>query len=305
MPSVQANGITIEYDERGSGDPLLMVMGLGAQLIHWPEEFTSQLAARGFRVIRFDNRDAGLSTEFQWDPPSMTKSLMASLRKRDPGVGYTLSDMSDDAFGLMDALGIQSAHIVGASMGGMIAQTMAIEHPERVRSLTSIMSHTGDRKNGNIAMAVLPAFMRHKPVKETAAETGTDLYARFVGSSWDRQTHLERSRLGVERSFRPQGGARQIAAIAASPDRTPDLRRLDVPTLVIHGLQDKLVKPSGGYATVKAIPGAQLLVFPDMGHDLPMNRWDEMITAIRHLADRAENGETGNDDLALADGGQQ
>ena len=301
MPSISANGITIEYDERGSGDPLLMVMGLGAQLIHWPDEFADQLAAAGFRAIRFDNRDSGLSTEFDWEPPTMRKSLANSFRKKDAGVGYTLSDMSDDAFGLMDALGIASAHVVGASMGGMIVQTMAIEHPERVRSLTSIMSNTGDRKNGNIALRVLPAFMRHKPVRETAAETGTELYSRFVGSSWDRDSHYERSLRGVQRSFRPQGSGRQIAAISAGPDRTAALRELEIPALVIHGLADKLVKPSGGVATAKAIPGSQLLMFPDMGHDLPMTRWEEIIDAIRDLADRADDP-ADQDDQTAADG---
>ena len=170
MASVQANGITIEYELTGEGDPLLLVMGLGGQLTDWPEGFPEQLAAQGFQVITFDNRDIGLSTEFDWEPPSQAKSVMGMLAKRPPKTGYLLSDMANDAAGLLDALGIESAHVVGMSMGGMIAQTLTIEHPQRVRSLTSIMSNPGDRKSGRIAPKVLSNIVRMKPpTKATAA----------------------------------------------------------------------------------------------------------------------------------------
>ena len=155
MASVQANGITIEYELTGEGEPLLLVMGLGGQLTDWPKGFPEQLAAQGFQVITFDNRDIGLSTEFDWEPPSQVKAVMGMLAKRPPKAGYLLSDMANDAAGLLDALGVASAHVVGMSMGGMIAQTLTIERPERVRSLTSIMSNPGDHKSGRIAPKII------------------------------------------------------------------------------------------------------------------------------------------------------
>jgi pimeloyl-ACP methyl ester carboxylesterase len=303
MPDVHANGIDIHYDDQGSGEPLLLIMGLGGQLIDWHQGFVDLLVGHGFRVIRHDNRDAGLSTEFDWMPPSRRATLAAMLRKRDLDVGYRLADMADDAAGLLDALGIERAHLVGASMGGMIAQSLAIAHPNRVASLTSIMSNTGDRKNGGINKRVLVKVLRTKPpTRETAAEFGTEQYALWAGSSWDREEHLRLARIGVARSYRPRGLERQTAAIAASPDRTADLRRLDVPTLVVHGLQDKLVLPSGGIATARAIAGSRLLMFPDMGHDIPRTRWAEIAGEIATNAGRAEPStqSPGLTDAALA-----
>jgi pimeloyl-ACP methyl ester carboxylesterase len=288
MASVQANGITIEYETHGDGEPLLLVMGLGGQLTDWPEGFADLLAAVGFKVITFDNRDQGLSTEFDWEPPSQTRAVLSTLFKRPPKAEYHLVDMANDAVGLLDALDIERAHVVGMSMGGMIAQTIAIEHPQRVRSLTSIMSNPGDRKSGRIAPSIMPKLAKMPtPTRETAAQRSVDTFALFSGSHFDPSVHLRRSKISVERAFRPAGTGRQTAAIMASPDRTPALRELDVPALVIHGLMDKLVRPSGGTATAAAIPGSRLLMFPDMGHDVPEPRQQEIVDAIRHNADRA------------------
>lgn len=289
MPAADVNGITIEYEEQGVGDPLLMIMGWGAQLIDWPDGLVDGFADNGFRAIRFDNRDSGLSTEFDWEPPSLGLTFVRGTLKRDMKVGYTLSDMADDAAGLLDVLGIESAHVVGVSMGGMIAQTLAIEQPDRVRTLTSIMSNTGDRRNGSITPRLVPKMLKHKPTPENAPELGAKLYSNFAGPHWSYEEALERGRARVARSWRPQGSARQIAAVAASPDRTEALNNLDVPTLVIHGLLDSLVLPSGGIATAKAVPGSQLLMFADMGHDLPEPRWDDIVSAIRLQADRADH----------------
>ena len=282
MASVKANGINIEYELTGEGEPLLLVMGLGGQLTDWPEGFPEQLAAQGFQVITFDNRDIGLSTEFDWVPPTQVKAVMGMLAKRPPKAGYLLSDMANDAAGLLDALGIASAHVVGMSMGGMIAQTLTIEHPERVRSLTSIMSNPGDRKSGRIAPKIMTKLARMKPpTKETAAERSTEMFKLFSGPHYDAAEHVIRSQISVERSFRPKGTARQTAAIMASPDRTAGLREVAVPTLIVHGLMDKLVLPSGGIATARAVPTSRLLMFPDMGHDLPASRHTEIIAAIK------------------------
>jgi pimeloyl-ACP methyl ester carboxylesterase len=288
MPFVDANGISICYEESGEGEPLLLIMGLAGQLIDWSDGFVETLVDRGFRVIRHDNRDAGLSTEFDWEPPSRAAVIASLLTRRRLDAGYTLADMAADAVGLFDALGIARAHLVGASMGGMIAQTMAIQYPDRVASLTSIMSHTGDRRNGGIDRKVLAKLVRRpRPSRAEAAEVGTEMYSLWAGSAWDRDEHLARARDGVARSWRPDGVERQTAAIAASPDRTRALGTVTAPTLVIHGLEDKLVLPSGGVATAEAVPGSRLLMFPDMGHDVPRRRWNEMTDAIAANAGRA------------------
>lgn len=289
MPSLQANGITIEYEEQGVGDPLLLIMGWGAQLIDWHQGLVDVFSDNGFRVIRFDNRDAGLSTEFDWEPPSLVQTFVKGTLKREISAGYDLSDMADDAAGVLDALDIDSAHVVGASMGGMIAQTLAIDHPDRVRSLTSIMSNAGDRINGRVASKLIPRMLKHKPTRESAAVEGAELFSHLSGPHFDHKAALDRCHARVNRSWRPQGSGRQIAAIAASGDRTAKLKNLDLPTLVIHGLLDRLVLPSGGIATATAIPGAQLLMFNDMAHDLPEPRWEDIVSAIRMQADRADH----------------
>ena len=186
MPSVNANGITIGYETFGDGEPLLLIMGLGAQLTDWPDGFLELLVEQGFGVIAMDNRDQGLSTEFDWDPPSQARSVLGLMAKRPPKTGYLLADMADDAAGLLEALNVDSAHIVGASMGGMIAQSLAIGHPERVRSLTSIMSNTGDRKHGGIAPRLLPAMARMpEPTRETAVERSIATFKLIGGPHWD------------------------------------------------------------------------------------------------------------------------
>lgn len=288
MASVQANGITIEYEEQGSGDPLVLIMGLGGQLIDWPQGFVEQIVDQGFRVIRFDNRDSGLSTEFTSTPPSTSQLAKAMLLKRLLQAEYLISDFADDTAGLLDALGIESAHVVGVSMGGMIGQALAIEHPDRVRSLTSIMSTTGSRRVGQpTARLIRKTARRPVPTRETAVEMGVEMFREVCGPTYDPDEFRRLAQAAVDRSFRPAGTARQTAAIMASNDRTPGLRRLQVPTLVIHGLLDTLVRPSGGVATAKAVPGSRLLMFNDMAHDLPSTRWTEMAEAIRRNADRA------------------
>jgi pimeloyl-ACP methyl ester carboxylesterase len=288
MASIKTNGITMEYESTGDGEPLLLIMGLGGQLTDWPENVPELLASRGFRVIAVDNRDQGLSTEMDWTPPSQAKSVLGTVVGRPPKAGYLLSDMAADTAGLLDALGLDSAHVVGASMGGMIAQTLAIEHPSRVRSLTSIMSNTGDRKAGRPAARLLAAMARlPEATPATAVDRSVQTFKLISGPHFDEEVHRRRAAHSVARSFRPAGTARQTAAIMASPDRTGGLRSLRVPTLVVHGLLDPLVRPSGGIATAKAVPDSRLLMYPDMGHDLPAPRLGETIEAIRRNAERA------------------
>ena len=288
MAQAQANGITIEYEQRGSGDPLLLIMGLGGQLVDWPDGFVDALVAEGFQVTMFDNRDQGLSTEFDWTPPKQAKAVAGALARRPPKADYTIVDMAADAAGLLDALGIGSAHVVGMSMGGMIAQQLTIDHPSRVRSLTSIMSNPGDGKSGRIAGKVLAKMVRMpEPTPENAADRSVESFLLWSGPHFDPAVHRERTQRAVERSFRPVGTQRQTAAIMASPDRTAGLGQVTVPTLVVHGMLDRLVKPSGGIATAAAVPGSRLVMFPDMGHDLPAPRWAEIAEEIRRNADRA------------------
>ena len=283
-----STGITLEYEVHGDGDPLLLVMGLGGQLVAWPATFIAGLVDRGFKVITFDNRDIGLSTKIDAAPPTKTQSAMFSISRRFAKSAYLLSDMAKDAVGLLDALNIERAHVVGMSMGGMIAQTMAIEHPSRVRSLTSIMSTTGNPRVGRPKTSVLlRAGKLTRGSKETFPERQAALFKLFSGSLYDELEIREVAKLSVERNFTPDGTARQMAAIMASPDRTPLLKKLNVPTLVVHGLEDGLVQPSGGYATTKAIPGARLLAFPDMGHNLPQARIPEILDEIKRNTLRA------------------
>ena len=277
-----STGITLEYEVHGEGDPLLLVMGLGGQLVAWPSSFIAGLVDRGFKVIAFDNRDIGLSTKVDAAPPTKLQSAMFSVSRRFAKSAYLLSDMAKDAVGLLDALNIERAHVVGMSMGGMIAQTMAIEHPSRVRSLTSIMSTTGNPRVGRPKTSVLlRASKLTGGSKETFADRQAALFKLFSGSLYDELEIREVAKLSLERNFTPDGTARQMAAIMASPDRTPQLKKLNVPTLVVHGLEDGLVQPSGGYATTKAIPGARLLAFPDMGHNLPQARIPEILDEIK------------------------
>jgi pimeloyl-ACP methyl ester carboxylesterase len=281
MPRAHANGIELEWDAFGDDDgpPLLLIMGLGAQMIAWDEQLCERFAARGSRVIRFDNRDIGLSSRIDGPPPN----LFAALAGDYSSVPYTLDDMADDTAGLLDALGIASADVVGASMGGMIAQTLAIRYPARVRSLTSMMSTTGAPGVGQPLPETIAGLLLPPPVdRESAIEYGFNVsrVLRSPGFPFDEQRARARSARSYDRGFNPLGVVRQLVAIIASGDRTAKLRGLDVPTLVIHGDGDPLVTPSGGEATAAAIPGARLLVVPGMGHDLPREVWPTVVDAV-------------------------
>jgi pimeloyl-ACP methyl ester carboxylesterase len=282
--------IEIAYETFGrrTDPPLLLVMGLGTQMLGWPDEFCAGLADRGLFVIRFDNRDVGLSTHLD-DAPK--PDIYAIFGGDTSTVSYTLSDMAAETVGLLDALGIDDAHVVGASMGGMIAQAVAIEHPERVRSLTSIMSTTGDRSVGDATQQAIGALMAPPARTREEAVERSVAGARIIGSpgyELDEAAVRERSGRSFDRAHDPLGVARQFAAVLASPDRTPRLRSLRVPTLVIHGRDDPLVRVSGGEATAAAIPGAELVVIDGMGHDLPRPLWSRITDLIVDLVERVE-----------------
>ena len=281
MPSARANGIDLEYEEFGdpSKPTLLLVMGLGAQMIVWDERFCQLLADRGFHVIRYDNRDVGLSTKFD---DAGEPNLAAAMGGDGSSAAYLLADMADDGIGLLDALGIDKAHIVGASMGGMIVQEMAIRHADRVLSLCSIMSTTGDRAVGQPTAEAMTALLAPPPQNRDEALDLAVKAQKVIGGTYpvDEAKVRERAGRSYDRMNYPMGMARQLVAIMASPDRTPKLQQLDVPTLVIHGAVDPLVTPSGGEATAKAIPGAELLVLDGMGHDTPEQLWPQIVDAI-------------------------
>ena len=282
MPTVDVNGVTLCYERRGAGEPILFVMGLSGQLVDWPAEFLDLFIEQGFEAITFDNRDVGLSSQTEWEPPSRWRQFRSLITRRPiPDVGYTLTDMAADAASLLDALDVAAAHVVGISMGGMIAQEMAIDHPERVRSLCSIMSNPGDRRSGGISGRLLAKLARVRPPdRDDAVDAAVDMFELVSGPHFDPARIRELAQTSVARSFTPDGVARQSAAITGSRDRTELLGGVTVPTLVIHGQVDPLVKLSGGLATAAAVPGSRLIVYPDMAHDLPRPRWTEMADAI-------------------------
>ncbi len=285
MPTVRVDDIDLCYESFGheAAPPLLLIAGLGAHLTWWSPGFVTELVERGFRVIRYDNRDAGLSTKTEGPPP--TADDLQAIIDGTAAPAYTLSDLADDAVGLLDRLSLRAAHVVGASMGAMIAQTVAIEHPERVLSLTSIMSTTGDRSVGGGDPAVTELFLSEvPPIREVAIEMAIAGSGAISGSRWDPEEARARATEKYDRCFHPGGVAFQLAAINGSPDRTPGLQALDRPTLVIHGREDRLVALSGGLATAEAIPGADLLVLSRMGHDLPSAYWPQIADAIVGVA---------------------
>jgi len=292
MPITAANDIEICYESFGPDDapPVLLVMGLGAQMTAWSPGFVSELLDRGFRVIRYDNRDVGLSTKSTGDIPDVM-ALYASYAVGNPiEAPYSLSLLAADGIGLLDALDIPAAHVVGASMGGMIVQMMAIEHPDRVISMTSIMSTTGAVDVGQPDPAAMGALLSPAPTDRTAAiEQGVATSKVIGGSLFDEQLARSSAAESYDRCFNPAGFAFQLSAIAATGDRTERLRQLDVPTLVIHGREDSLVTLSGGEATAAAIPGADLLVLGQMGHDLPSLYWPVVADAIFNVAARGED----------------
>ena len=288
VETVKANGIEIAYETFGSPDarPLLLVMGLGAQMIVWHDDFCAALADRDFHVLRYDNRDAGLSTHLHDAPPPDVAGAMAGDRTT---ASYTLDDMADDAAGLLDELGIPSAHVVGASMGGMIAQTLAIRHPGRVRSLTSIMS-TPSPRIGSPTEAAAAALMAAPPTSREEAIERALASSKVIGSPGfppDEEWLVEAAGIAYDRAFDPLGVARQLVAIQASGDRTEQLREVRVPTLVVHGEDDPLVQLAGGRATAEAVPDAELIVIPGMGHSMPRQVWPQIVDAVVRTADRA------------------
>jgi pimeloyl-ACP methyl ester carboxylesterase len=286
-----ANGQQIAYETFGERDgrPLIMVMGLGASMIMWHPDLCAMLAGRGFFVIRFDNRDVGRSTHLHdAGPPDLAGAL---FRGDVSSASYSLDDMAQDGFGLLDALGIPAAHVVGASLGGMIAQVMAARHPERVLSLTSIMSTpapglTNPTPAARVVLMQPPAATREEAIAqmlEAARVTGSPAYppdeqwrAELAGQVWD---------LGLD----PAGVARQLMAIYVSGDRTEAVRGIGVPALVVHGDSDPLINVSAGRRTAELIAGAELLIIPGMGHDLPRAVWPAIVDAIVAVADRAES----------------
>lgn len=268
---------------------MLLIMGLGTQMIGWPDEFCQRLAASGFFVVRFDNRDCGRSTHIPGRPPSVAQLA----RRRISPVLYTLSDMARDAHGLLEALGLAPAHVVGASMGGMIAQTLAAEHPAAVRSLVSIMSNTGSRWSGNPSLAIYRFWLVRPPRdRDSYIERSTKVFATIgsKGLPADTELYREIAARSFDRGWDPAASGRQLGAIFASGNRTRQLRGISAPTLVIHGSKDPMVSRSGGVATARAIPGARMVTIEGMGHDLPSAAWPQLVEAISehaHAADRA------------------
>jgi pimeloyl-ACP methyl ester carboxylesterase len=286
-----ANGIELAYEEFGDpGAPaVLLIMGLGVQMLGWDAELCELLAERGFRAVRFDNRDVGRSTKIEGGRrPDVVAAAMGDVSS----ASYTLDEMADDCAGLLDHLGVEAAHVVGASQGGMIAQTLAIRHPERVLSLVSIMSSTGDRAVGQPHPEAIPALLTSPPADR-------DGYAEFVvgafrtigspGFEADEERLRQRAKASFDRGYYPEGTARQLLAVLASGDRTEALRGLDVPAVVIHGTDDPLIDVSGGRATAAAIPGAKLQLIEGMGHDLPRELWPRFVDLIVENAERARS----------------
>ena len=292
MPQITANGISIEYEAYGdkANPPLLLVMGLGAQLTLWPMELVEALVARGYYVIRYDNRDIGLSQKFGTHGIPNFKRValmrMVGLRARIP---YRLTDMADDAAGLLDALGIAKAHVVGASMGGMIVQLLAVHHPDKLLTMTSIMSTTGNRKVPPAKPEAMKALLNRAPAGATLEQLmpiGLNV-SRAIGSPGypaDEARLKERIERDFTRSFYPQGAARQISAIVDDGDRRKRLAKVTTPTLVIHGAADPLVPVEGGRDTAAAIPNAELIEIDGMGHDLPLELVDQIADAIAEHA---------------------
>ena len=289
MAEVRANGVDIWYETVGDPrDPaLLLIMGLGAQLIDWPGGLVEQIAARGFYVILFDNRDAGLSTALDDRGLPDVAAIMAGDRS---SAAYLLSDLAADAAALLKALGIERAHVVGASMGGMIAQQLTIDHPGVVVSLCSIMSTTGAHDVGRPTPQAQAVLMRPPAADRAGAIANGVESSRVIGSPaypTPRADIERRTAAKYDRGYRPAGTLRQYAAIIASPDRTAALRDVAAPVVVIHGEADPLIPMSGGRATAAAVPGAELLLIPGMGHDLPVQLWGRIVDAIAANAARA------------------
>jgi pimeloyl-ACP methyl ester carboxylesterase len=291
MPRAQTNGIELEYE--AFGDPskptVLLIMGLGVQMLGWDERFCNMLADRGFFVIRFDNRDVGLSTHTEGPIPNPLELMAGNFSSAT----YTLDDMADDTAGLLDHLGIAAAHVAGVSMGGMIGQTLAARHPERVLSLASIMSTTGNSEVGQPTQAAIAALITPMPGDRDGYVDAAVRAFTVIGSpGYPADEERLRALIGAsyDRAYNPIGFLRQLAGIMASGDRTEPLRAIKAPTVVIHGDDDPLIVKSGGEATAEAIPGAKLVTIPGMGHDLPPELWPQFIDEIVENAERAAVG---------------
>ncbi|ASP31477.1 alpha/beta hydrolase [Qipengyuania flava] len=298
MPKTTANGIEIHYEEQGdpAAPAMLLIMGFGAQLTLWPDELVEALAAQGFRVIRYDNRDVGLSQKFDGvKAPGLVKMTLLSKIGFTPKVPYTLADMADDGVGLLDALGIERAHIVGASMGGMIAQHVAARHPDRCLSLTTVFSTTGNPKLPPARPEAMKALItRPDSTEEGVLVEHGMMLARTIGSPGypaPEDRLRERTLASVRRSFYPEGPTRHLSAIVADGDRRAMLRDIAVPTLVLHGEDDPLVPCEGGRDTAASIPDARLKTIPGWGHDLPLELVDELAGAIGEHARQSGGGE--------------
>jgi pimeloyl-ACP methyl ester carboxylesterase len=285
-----ASGIDLCYQTFGdpADEPMLLVMGLATQMTFWDPAFCSMQARRGYYVIRFDNRDVGRSSRGKG---RVTRGMLVRAFAGAPGrTPYSLHDLAGDAFGLLDHLGLDSAHLVGVSMGGMIVQTMAVERPARVRSLASIMSTTGKRTVGWMHPRLATAMLRPaRPGREAYADASVEMW-RLIGSPGfprHEERTRELAREAYDRGVSASGALRQMMAILTQPNRSDALRRLRMPTVVVHGLDDHLVHASGGRATAAAIPGAELLLIDGMGHDLPPDLYETLVDAITRTASRA------------------
>jgi pimeloyl-ACP methyl ester carboxylesterase len=284
-----SNGVELCYQTFGdpAADPLLLVMGLGGPMTWWDTEFCELLATRGFHVIRYDNRDTGRSTTMKGRVTR--KMLVRAFLGRPATPPYTLSDMAGDAAGLLDHLGFESAHVAGVSMGGMVAQTLAIEHPERVRTLTSIMSTTGRRTVGWQDPKLFPRLLAdRKTEREEYVATSAAFWQTIGSPGYPVPEEKSRARAGetFDRGISGSGILRHMLAVLTQPNRSAQLRSLRAPTLVIHGLADRMVHVSGGRATSTAVPGSELLLIDGMGHDMPEQLWETYADAIRRTADR-------------------
>lgn len=294
MAQAQINGISIEYDVLGpaDGEPLLLIMGLGTQMTRWPPGLLDKLAARGFRVMRFDNRDVGLSQKFS-GAPTIESVVMARMQGQTPDIPYTLDTMATDAVGVLDHLGVRRAHVVGASMGGMIGQLVAADHAERVLSFTAIFTTTGNPSlppSKPDAMAVLTT-RAPDPTKDLNAYLDQMVSnARTIGSTgypFDAEGARERALNDYKRCYEPTGVARQLAAVVANGDRRAKLANITAPTVVLHGDADPLVPVEGGKDLAANVPGAELRIVPGMGHDFPVALFDTIVDAICRAAERS------------------
>jgi len=290
VPTANANGIELCYET--FGDPanptVLLIMGLGAQMVMWDEGVCALLVSRGLHVVRFDNRDAGQSTWIDTPDLDIGAAILSALMGDTSQVPYLLSDMGTDAIALLDHLGVDAAHVVGASMGGMIAQTIAIEHPERVLSLTSIMSTTGEPGVGQPSPDIAEVLLRERPTdRDAAIEFGVEI-ARAISCAehFDEEKVRTVSALQYDRGNNPDGVARQLLATVASGSRAEGLARVDLPALVVHGRQDPLVDFSGGQRTAELIAGADFIAIDDMAHDMPQVHWTRVVDAIAGLSSR-------------------